>query len=596
MTARFTAAMLCFAVVATAGPESAVSAPTLRVRGRAAFQKVRALHYVKEGTRHTVLTAVLRDLDTRMILSNVKVRVTVYCNGRLLLRRRAVTSQNGRLAMAVPQCPGGMRAQFNVEDDADYVLDASSEFSIDTAKQDVLLEVTAPKEVSAERPEFTVGVTARQEMRLDVEREFGRGADPGGAASRIPVPGIRVSLTASGSNRKWLATTGQDGRAFFTVRPGSLGKVGRIRLTVRSDGTTLLNSAVEQLELMLYTRPTISLTSRKQTGRVDESVKLEGVVSDRHGVVSGGLVHIRCQGKTRAVVHTDDRGGYLATVRLKDLPVGPAEFVAHFVPTKPWRKAAESRKLKFTVRSARPVPLTLYVASGILTVLVTLLLLALRNQPWERWAKVLKERQEAKARPAGIRLSSSELRAYLGTGRFSLSGQVQEFPTGRPIGGARLTVEGEDEGDKTLSVVTDSSGKFGPYELPAGSFLLRCSGAGYLEASRQVSVPHRGELDGVTVELVSIRRKVMEQYFKTVLPFLPRRRFLQVWTPQEVLDHVRSRWQKNAPGVAALTAMVERTFYSGFVPGPAVLTEAERLCRAAASEWMNLQVQQETGV
>ena len=94
-----------------------------------------------------------------------------------------------------------------------------------------------------------------------------------------------------------------------------------------------------------------------------------------------------------------------------------------------------------------------------------------------------------------------------------------------------------------------------------------------------MSIPHRGELRGVRVDLVPVRERVFQLYRRAAEPVLPEPRLWGVWSPRQIVDHVRSK--RPSPALAELTDFVEEIYFSPRTAAESVLAQAsERVDRA----------------
>src|SRR6185295_7875997 len=94
-----------------------------------------------------------------------------------------------------------------------------------------------------------------------------------------------------------------------------------------------------------------------------------------------------------------------------------------------------------------------------------------------------------------------------------------------------------------------------------------------------VSIPHRGELRDVRVDLVPVREKVFQLYRRAAEPVLPESRLWGIWSPRQIVDHVRAK--RPSPALAELTDFVEELYFSSRTAGESILTHAsERVDRA----------------
>ena len=97
--------------------------------------------------------------------------------------------------------------------------------------------------------------------------------------------------------------------------------------------------------------------------------------------------------------------------------------------------------------------------------------------------------------------------------------------------------------------------------------------AGHVSERFTMTVPHRGELRGVRVDLVPVREQVFSLYKVAAQPQLPEARLWGVWSPRQIVDHVRR--QRPSPALAELTDFVEEAYFSARVPDEDVLPLAQ---------------------
>ena len=159
------------------------------------------------------------------------------------------------------------------------------------------------------------------------------------------------------------------------------------------------------------------------------------------------------------------------------------------------------------------------------------------------------------------------------------AGLVRDAVRLRPLAGAevRLTRDGAE-----MVTVSEADGRFALEQLAPGEWRARVSAPGHVSERFVVSVPHRGELRGVHVDLVPVREKVWGLYRRVAQPKLPSAELWGIWSPRQILDHLRAG--PPAPAFSELTAFVEETFFSARVPDEAVLPGAEQRVQAALAE------------
>jgi hypothetical protein len=156
------------------------------------------------------------------------------------------------------------------------------------------------------------------------------------------------------------------------------------------------------------------------------------------------------------------------------------------------------------------------------------------------------------------------------------SGVVRDTVRGRPVADAvvRLRLHGTDR-----EVRTGPDGNFTFDLLAPGDWLADVVAPGHVTERFVVSIPHRGELRGVRVDLVPVRERVFQLYRRAAEPSLPEPRLWGVWSPRQIVDHVRSR--RPTPALAELTDFVEEVYFSSRLAGEDLLPSTnERVDRA----------------
>jgi hypothetical protein len=219
-----------------------------------------------------------------------------------------------------------------------------------------------------------------------------------------------------------------------------------------------------------------------------------------------------------------------------------------------------------------------------------------RTQPWrplvERWRARKKRAAGSGPAPAAPADAHGAPQTGLRPGRPSLmatlkrpadhgfSGVVRDAVTGRALGGARVWLE--LDGMPAQELCTDEGGRFEIDGLAAGTWRAGAAMSGYVSERFSVTVPHRGEMRDARIDLLPVREAVFQLYRRVVWGLLPRSEVWGVWTPREILDHVRKRRPGGALG--ALTDFVEEAYFSARTPEEDALVEARRRADAARAE------------
>ena len=132
------------------------------------------------------------------------------------------------------------------------------------------------------------------------------------------------------------------------------------------------------------------------------------------------------------------------------------------------------------------------------------------------------------------------------------------------------------------AVTTGADGTFTFEALPMGEWLAEVKARGHVTENFVVSIPHRGELRGVRVDLVPVRERVFQLYRRAAEPILPEPRLWGVWSPRQIVDHIRSK--RPSPALADLTDFVEEVYFSPRLAAESILTGASERVDQAVRE------------
>jgi hypothetical protein len=159
-----------------------------------------------------------------------------------------------------------------------------------------------------------------------------------------------------------------------------------------------------------------------------------------------------------------------------------------------------------------------------------------------------------------------------------VSGRVRDLVRGIAVGGARLRFM---LGETVHELHADDEGHFA-IELAPGHWRIEVAAFGYVTELVNAPVPHRGELRGARIDLLPVRERVFAVYREVAAPLLPRPELWGVWTPREILDHLRGARPAGAFG--ALTDLVEEAYFAERVPDESVVAEAQVAAASARAE------------
>jgi hypothetical protein len=248
---------------------------------------------------------------------------------------------------------------------------------------------------------------------------------------------------------------------------------------------------------------------------------------------------------------------------------------------------ARSEPATVTIGEKKPVPVAYTLAAFSATCFALLSFVALRTRPWERLRRRNRDGDDGGLRDASS-TPSKEIATGLQPARASLvssilraadqgfTGTVVDAITDKPVGFAQIVIEGAGE---TVRIAAEASGEFAQESLPAGTHSVTVRARGYVASHFSVTIPHRGELRGSQLRLLPVREKVFNMYRSVAEALLPSRQLWGIWTPRQILEHVRK-----SGALAELTDFVEEIYFSQRVPDETAISRAEELIGAAQAE------------
>ena len=458
---------------------------------------------------------------------------------------------------------------------------AGYRFDVDKAALDLAVRAPAELEVTAEGIE--VAVDAR--------------SDGGPVAVKVALAvGDADARSAPGPATVATLATGADGQGKATLRRADLGAPGPKRLVVRFPGDDAFNPAEASTSFRLTTRTSIvDFRVPAAPVRFEARIGVSGRLVDSDGrPVAGATVSLVAAGRHLGDALTGRAGELRFRIKAAELAPGPVTVAAEYRSPASWRRGTRSAPATFTVLEPQPVPIRYTIAAFVATALALLAFVLARTRPWEpllaRWrARRRPDLAEggARARPGGdapatgITLAKPSLVSTLRRpADFGFSGRVVDVIKGHAVAGAWVQLA--LPAGEVVQAVADAGGRFELPVLAPGTWRGRAGARGYVTESFYVTVPHRGELRGVRIDLLPVRERVFILYRDVAAPLLPRPEMWGIWTPREILDHVRARHPAGALG--ALTDFVEETYFSVRVPEEAILVDAAARARAAAAE------------
>lgn len=450
---------------------------------------------------------------------------------------------------------------------------------------------------------------------------------------RDPVP-IKLALRTSDRPLDGAVTLTFGDRAAKTLRVGVQGRSESISLVppptpgallkveARFAGSDEFSPTLVTRELQILTQARVSLEAAVRSSRGSRGDGLEvaqgsklvvsGTAFDDSGPLIGETVDILSDvsGEKRHLgsVLTDAYGHYELRVLKLPLRVGSAFLFSQVTPRRRHIVPGRSAELPLTVLPPEPVSLLYFIVPLAGTALVLLSLLAARAlRP--RLALWLARRRDKRSQKAPIDADAQSLRSSLrpalpATGEAgvqlgqkasltlrrtvdnTIDGVVHDAVFGPAIAGASLEVL--PGGGRVTT--TDSEGRFVFSQLPAGRFTIVVRAPGFLDEEFAASVPHRGDLRGVTVRLMPLRARLFAEWQRVAELFYGDKDDLFARTPHELLVEAEqpSGKAKKRGGqpiadlrrLRRLTTIVEQGYYSRHLCTPEMLDEATRLAAA----------------
>ncbi|MDY0002291.1 MAG: carboxypeptidase regulatory-like domain-containing protein [Polyangia bacterium] len=542
-------------------PMAARGPTTITVRGSTRLD----LEKTERAPGGVVLTVRLLDGELSEPIPDRTITVIIRKDGLEVQRATRQTTRTGSAQIFVPHQKGEHEISLGFEGDALYRAASPSSSRVDLSKETVQLRLSAPPQVDIGTASLHVVVHASQD----------------GPVAKLPIGlrarrGDRIVLSREGS-------TDAEGQLRIELPTRELGNAGEVMLEAQSTTTAEYNSARTSQRIFLVSATTTSLRLSRAQGRRDSKVLARGEVRDSAGPVERGTVRLIGLGRTLRTLQTDSSGRYSAPLPIGQLPLGALTLEAEFVPRTAWLRPSRSSPVVFTVLPHRPIPIAYYLVPTVLTLLFLAAMHLARRKPWQKW-RIRGRLRSGPARPeqGGIELGRRHsIRGLFGVDMQGIRGKVIDLHEGTPLGGATIYLRARRAGSEDMQTRTGDGGAFSFAETAAGDWELLATLPGYLPVSLHVTLPHRGELHGVTVRLQSVRHRVMDLYSAVMAPRLPEPALVRFWTPSEAAAHLRASRGEAPAAVEALADLASEVYYGPATPEPETATDAELLASKA---------------
>jgi len=438
---------------------------------------------------------------------------------------------------------------------------------------------------SAQLSQITDPARAQVALTLDFEEAPGGVKVTTRATADDQPAQVPVTLAAGAPTDDHLAPLGNvtTGTAFLLTRKAAGGPgTRRIRAVFAGDDLRQAASVEKTIELSAASTTTMTVNSTRLA--FEDDLVVIGKVSDEDGHPVGRAAVTLASGDRRlAQGATAEDGTYKFQIEGEILGQGQWGIQVQADPSRSSVKPSRSAPQIIRVFARQPVPVSYTIAAFVATACAAGGFFTARAKPWRRLRRpappadrpanpAQDERADGGlvvARPGIV----STLRRPNDDG---FSGVVRDTVRGRPVAEAVVWLQapaGERE------VRSGPDGAFAFEALATGEWVAEVAAPGHVTEKFVVSIPHRGELRGVRVDLVPVRERVFQLYRRAAEPILPEPRLWGVWSPRQIVDHVRSK--RPSPALADLTTLVEEIYFSARLAEETVLPEAsEQVDRA----------------
>ena len=356
----------------------------------------------------------------------------------------------------------------------------------------------------------------------------------------------------------------------------------RIRAEFTGDDARQAASTERTVELTATSVTTIALSAARIA--YEDDIVITGKVVDEDGPPVGRAAVTLTSGDRRlAQGATAEDGSYRFRIEGEILGQGQWGLQIQADPGKSSIRPSRSPPEVVRVAAPQPVPVSYTIAAFLATACAAGGFFAARARPWQKLrrpappADVPATTASDEPLDGGLVVAKPGLVSTLRRANDDgFSGAVRDAVRGRPVADAVVRLR---FGDRERTVETAADGLFAFESLALGEWSAEVTAHGHVTEIFVVSIPHRGELRGVRVDLVPVRERVFQLYRRAAEPILPEPRLWGVWSPRQVVDHVRSK--RPSPALAELTDFVEEIYFSPRIAEETVLpTASERVDRA----------------
>lgn len=349
----------------------------------------------------------------------------------------------------------------------------------------------------------------------------------------------------------------------------------RIRATFAGDGGK--QAATAEITLELGSATTTAMKVSATSLAFEDELVVTGAVTDEEGKpVPRAAVTLTTGDRRLAQGATGEGGAYRFAVKAELFGQGQFGVRVRAEPSNAALRPSDSPPAIIKIAPPQPVPVSYTIAAFIATALAAGGFFTARARPWQRFrrpappAEAAANAGDAEQEGGGLVVNKpglvSTLRRASDDG---FSGAVRDTVRGRPVEGAAVSLV---LGDAAREVSTAADGSFALERLAPGEHRAEVAAPGHVTERFVVSIPHRGELRGVRIDLVPVRERVFQLYRRAAEPVLPEPRLWGIWSPRQIVEHVRA--QRPTPALATLTDFVEEVYFSPRLAAESLLAQA----------------------
>lgn len=550
--------VLAFAVILVGMSPRAHSAPTIDIRAQTQLQ-LESVKLRDEGVAE--VAGLLADRLTGDGLGGQTVSITV--NGDTITTS---TQPDGRFRanVGVPVGPTKVELSFR----GSPLLDPSKlETVTDPSREQVTLTILVDPDEVIEQTRVVgvkLTVTALGKAKLPIQIEVGNATDTTLKKLRVVETGTPFTLTRKDAGG-----------------PGSK----RVRATFAGDATRQTATAEVTLELKGETQTSMTVSTTKLA--YEDDLVVTGKVTDDDGAAMPRVAVTLVSGDRRlAQGATDPKGAYRFEVEGEIIGQGQFAVQVQSDIGISYLKPSRSEPAIIRVAAPQPVPVSYTIAAFIATGLAAGGFFLARSKPWSKLRRA-KQAAEIPANEGTTEIMDGGLvtnkPSVISTLRRphddGFSGVVRDTVRSRHVPEAVVTLT---LGDVERSVRTAEDGSFTIERLAPGEWRAEVAAPGHVTERFGVSIPHRGELRGVRVDLVPVRERVFQLYRHAAEPVLPEPRLWGVWSPRQIVDHVKSK--KRSPAMSDLTDFVEEVYFSPRLAAETLIPGAKERVERAIKE------------